>query len=240
MRPTLAAILLVALALATGCEYRGGDIAEPVQRRAQWFSYVGGDDLRADCAPGRPTRYRFVYNATFDEQVRTYDLDRLPVGDGALVRVRVLRGGARILQYWLLDQLGSPAPTTFMQDIRINEEQYLALVCAVERSGFGEPPPVGLQLPSWDFFWIVTACAEGRFHLNAWRQPRWERVEFAEPLFAADPIGVPVRRPPTWPRSWTEADHRVATGRSMSNRDNRQGDDFMIQIGTDGLAGTLR
>jgi len=66
MRALLACALLV-LALGAGCTYGGGDIAEPLQRKFQWFSYVGGDDLKAECAPGRAPRYRFVYNATWEQ-----------------------------------------------------------------------------------------------------------------------------------------------------------------------------
>jgi hypothetical protein len=232
----------VGAALLGACTYAGGDIEEPVRRSAQWFSYVGGDDLRAECEAGRPARYRFVYNATWEEQVRTYDVDRIP-GDGALLRVRVLRGGARILQFWIVDQLGAPvAPTTVVRDVKLSETQYLELIRAVEASGFGEPAPAGLQLPSWDFFWVVSACADGRFHFNAWRQrhPGWDRITFDRLLFAADTTEVALRRPPEWPRSWTEADYRVSRGLSMNNRDTRRSDGFQMAVGQDGLRGNLR
>jgi len=241
MRALLASALL-ALALGAGCTYGGGDIAEPFQRKFQWFSYVGGDDLKAECAPGRAPRYRFVYNATWEQQVRAYELERLQPGEGGLLRVHVLRGGARILQYWIFDTASSPAATTITRDVRISEEQYLALIRAAEASGFGAPSPAGLQLPSWDFYWVVSACADGRWHLNAWRQgqPGWDKLTFDRVLFTIDPTGVPVRRPPEWPRSWTEADYRLSYGRSTSNPDTRESDSFQLVVGREGLAGNLR
>ena len=153
-----------------------------------------------------------------------------------------MRGGARILQYWIFDSASSPAATTVTRDIRISEEQYLALIRATEASGFGGPPPVGLQLPSWDFYWVVNACADGRWHLNAWRQgqPGWDKLTFDKVLFAMDPTGVPVRAAPVWPRSWTEADYRQSYGRSMSNPDTKESDSFQLQVGADGLSGNLR
>jgi hypothetical protein len=233
---------LAALLAVSACTYEGGNIAEPTQRNAQWFSFVGGDDLRAECAPGRAPRYRFVYNATWQEQVRVYELDRLQPGEGGLLRVRVFRGGSRILQFWLLEWASSATQTTFVGDVRLSEEQYLAIIRATEASGFGEAAPVGLRLPSWDFYWVVNACADGLWHLNAWRQPgaRWTAIRFDELLFAADPIGVAVRRPPTWPRSWTEGDFRVSQGSSMSSPDSRGTDGFQLQVGRDGLSGNLR
>jgi len=241
MRAWVAGAVLGA-ALLGACTYVGGDIEEPVQRKFQWFSYVGGDDLRAECVAGRPARYRFVYNATWEEQVRTYDIDRIP-GDGALLRVRVLRGGARVLQYWIIDQTGgSAAPTSVVQDVKLSEAQYLELIRAVESSGFGAPSPAGLQLPSWDFFWLVSACDDGRFHLNAWRQrnPGWDRITFDRLLFAADRTEVAVRRAPEWPRSWTEADYRLSRGQSTSNPDTKESEGFQMAVGTDGLRGNLR
>lgn len=244
LRPrALAFAVAFAGMLAVGaCTYEGGDIAEPTQRMAQWFSFVGGDDLRAECAPGRAPRYRFVYNATWEEQVRVYELDRLQPGEGGLLRVRVFRGGARILQFWLLEWAGSATQTTTLRDVRLDENQYLAVIRAVDASGFGEAPPAGLQLPSWDFYWIVSACAEGRFHLNAWRQrhPGWDRITFDALLFAADTTEIAVRRPPTWPRSWTEADYRTSRGMSMSSSDNRRSDGFNLAVGREGLSGNLR
>lgn len=243
MRQILATAILAGTALAAGCAYTGGEIEEPVQRKSQWFSYVGGDDLRAECAPGRKARYRFVYNATWEEQVRAYDLDRLEPGQGALLRVRVLRGGARVLQYWLVDQTGgSGAPTAIVRDVRLDEAQYLALIRAVEASDFGAPPPDGLRLPSWDFYWVVSACADGRWHLNAWRQRErgWDAIAFDRLLFAADPTEVAVRAPPRPPRSWTEADYRLSYGRSTSNPDSKESDSFNLQVGKQGLVGNAR
>ncbi|KAF0223601.1 MAG: hypothetical protein FD176_1836 [Rhodospirillaceae bacterium] len=66
--------LLSVLALA-GCTYGGGDMGDPVTRKFHWFSYVAGDDIRANCQTGTPDRFRLVYNGIYDQQLRLYELD---------------------------------------------------------------------------------------------------------------------------------------------------------------------
>jgi hypothetical protein len=73
-----------AISLA-GCGYTGG-VGEPMARKFTWFSYAAGDDIKAACTPDAPARYRLVYNANWNEQVRTYDMRRfvIPGGGGTL------------------------------------------------------------------------------------------------------------------------------------------------------------
>jgi hypothetical protein len=70
--------VLAILVLLGACTYREGGVGNPLTRRFQYFSYLGGDDIRRDCTAGTPARYRLVYNASYLEQVRTYDLRRNP------------------------------------------------------------------------------------------------------------------------------------------------------------------
>ncbi|MBY0430623.1 MAG: hypothetical protein K2Q10_05460, partial [Rhodospirillales bacterium] len=64
-----------ALALfLSACAYRSGFVDNPINRKASWFSYVDGADLRAACKPGTPDRTRLIYNADYQIQVRSYDL----------------------------------------------------------------------------------------------------------------------------------------------------------------------
>jgi hypothetical protein len=59
-----------------GCAYHGS-FDDPIQRRFQWFSFIGGDDIKAACRPGSSAsidRYRFVYNGRYAEQLRAYEL----------------------------------------------------------------------------------------------------------------------------------------------------------------------
>jgi hypothetical protein len=79
---------LLLVSLMTACATQGPE-DQPVARRLTWFSYVGGDDLRGGCEPGSRAQIRFVYNATYTEQVRTYDIawDAERVVDRLIARV---------------------------------------------------------------------------------------------------------------------------------------------------------
>src|SRR5688572_17860839 len=45
------AALAVVVAL-TGCAYREGGVGNPITRKFQYFSYLGGDDIRDGCVAG--------------------------------------------------------------------------------------------------------------------------------------------------------------------------------------------
>src|SRR3546814_5070289 len=66
-----AAVLLPCLLLAA-CLYRG-NIDDPMTIKATWLSYLNGDDMRAACVEGAPLQYRLIYNADYDEQLRSYE-----------------------------------------------------------------------------------------------------------------------------------------------------------------------
>ena len=46
----------------------------PIVRSFNWFAFVGGDDIRANCGKEGRNRMRLIYNAIYSEQVRTYEL----------------------------------------------------------------------------------------------------------------------------------------------------------------------
>jgi hypothetical protein len=226
----LRAALLVTLVLA-GCTYREGGVANPVTRKFQYFSYLGGDDIRRDCIPGAPARYRFVYNAQYDEHVRAYDLRRIGPGRGAVMTVQVFGGGGNLAAgFNPLDPTGPWRSQS--AEVQLDEETYLRLIRAVEASGFGEPPPKGLSLPSWGFYWAVAACANGQFHYNAWLYPseRFDRIQFDQVLFALDRTGVPVHPP----RPLNEAEYRLRSGAQITDPTYAP---FEVKVGEEGLVG---
>src|SRR3546814_20917874 len=85
--------------------------------KATWLSYLNGDDMRAACVEGAPLPYRLIYNADYDEQLRSYDVTGTPgsdgdAGGGSLV-VRVL-GGRGIA----VTELPFSDPMAFRLDVR--------------------------------------------------------------------------------------------------------------------------
>jgi hypothetical protein len=192
VKSRIVAAALVAFALAGCADTKRAH--EPLLGRLSWFQYLAGADIKAACAADAPARYRFVYNAVFDEQVRSYDLAR--TATGATLNVNVAGGGIQLVEFalgesWRAQTVKRRAEAT------LEREVYLALIRQVEADGFGAPPEEGLRLPSYDFYWAVSACAGGRFHFNVWRNqtPGFEVLRFPAQLFAQDTTSVPPAKP---------------------------------------------
>lgn len=218
--------VLAATATLAGCAYTGG-VGEPVGRKFQWFSYLAGDDIKARCTPGSPAQYRLVYNAQYDEQVRAYDLRRSVItGGGAQLWTQVFGGDAPINNFSISDP---QAPWRGQgSQTGLSEEQYLTLIRAIEASGFGQPAPTGLRLDSWDFYWVVTACAGGQFHMNAWRHPsdRFDAITFDKVLFPLDKTNKPVNPP-----------RRIEPALEKAKADREGSYYFQMIVGQNGFAG---
>jgi hypothetical protein len=222
---------LAVLVVAAGCSYREGGIGSPLTRKFQYFSYLGGDDIRRDCVAGAPARYRFVYNANYNEQVRAYDLRRGATGTGATLATQVFGGGGNLAAgFNPLDPTGPWRGQS--AQVQLDEAAYLQLIRAVEASGFGEPAPDGLSLPSWGFYWVVAACANGQFHYKAWLYPsdRFDRVQFDKVLLANDRTGIAMNPP----RRQNEAEYRLASG---AYRNDPTLSTFEVRVGQNGLVG---
>ena len=219
------------LVFAGGCAYRDGGVGSPITRKFQYFSYLGGDDIRRDCVAGAPARYRLVYNANYDEQVRGYELRRNASEDGATLVTHIFGGvGNLAAGFNPLDPTG-PWRGTSVQT-QLDEATYLDLIRAIEASGFGEPAPNGLSLPSWGFYWAVAACANWQFHYNAWLYPseRFDRIRFDKILFSIDRTNVAVNPP----RRVNEAEYRLASG---AYRNDPTLSTFEVRVGENGLVG---
>jgi hypothetical protein len=217
--------VLAACLVLAGCTARDGALDDPLRRNFQWFSFVGGDDIRARCGPAAPARYRFVYNAVWEEQVRVYDVVRLPRGQGAELSVTVIRGAPRLLQSYLLD---SAAVGTRRAQARLGESEVAALADALAAAGFDRAPADGTRLQSYDFYWLVNACVDGRWQLNAWRRqdPGFDRLGFDRLLLAQDRTGVPVN--PVRPVD--PAQRLIRSGDAPSERGRAANDSFELMI----------
>lgn len=223
MRTRVRLVLLAATVVLQACTYAGSN-DNPILRKFTWFSYVGGDDIRRDCRPGQFDKHRLIYNATWDEQVRAYDLVQSASGEGALLFQTVFKGGSLGIVE-LLNPYAGPWGGVHT-DRKIDEAQYRALRLAIERSGLGQPSPAGLRLHSQSFYWVALGCVGGQFFFNAWDAPdRIKAVVFDRPLFALDNTGVPVN--PVHPYDWS-ARMDIETYRGTDTN-------FELMVGSNGL-----
>tara|TARA_R110002072_G_scaffold4504_7_gene31313 strand:+ start:1199 stop:1900 length:702 start_codon:yes stop_codon:yes gene_type:complete len=180
--------------LALGaCEYTG-PAGDPVSRNLSWFDYVGAEGLRDACAPGASTRLRFVYNGIYDKQIRTYDIFALPGGRGATMSAWA-RGTGDLTQGVGLSNILSPWQGKRVESV-LDPQTTADLLKALDADRFRTFKPVGLRLPSNEFYWIVTGCLDGRFHANAWMYPsdRFKGLRFPAVLVANDRTGVDFRK----------------------------------------------
>jgi hypothetical protein len=181
--PRRLAISTLALAAAlSGCAYSGGDIGNPLYRKAQWFSFVEGSDIAASCAADSPERFRLVYNARWDQQVRFYEWD----SSARTLKISSVRPG-NVASIELDDPL-SPWRTD-MASVPLDQAALDGLAAALDRSGAFGPPAVGLQLPSHSYYWTAATCRQGRYAFTAWAYPSasFDAALFPAALAALDP-----------------------------------------------------
>lgn len=231
--PRPLAILALSLAAAVAaCSYQG-DIDNPATLKATWFSYLNGDDIRATCAEGSGRRYRLVYNADYNEQLRSYEFsDEGPQGATLVSRVQG-PGGLRLNEFRFSDPLAWAGWTKSVTPL--NPEEMERLDAALAASGAFGPAPSGLRLFSKETYWIASLCRDGEFSFNAWRfpSPRYEAATFDEVLFSLDETGVAVRAPVAVP---TTAAARANVPRVRQTED-QTGSFFSIMVGDNGLVG---
>lgn len=189
MKAILSRISAVVLAISAvaSCTYQGGDIGDPLTRKAQWFSFVEGEDIRASCAAGTPDRYRLVYNGIYDEQLRIYEVD-------ALRRILAIH----VTQPGNAGRLSSDDPVApwraLEEKVQLDQPGYDRLVGTFAQGGMFAPPPVGLELPSRSYFWTAAMCKDGQYGFTAWKypSPAFDTLGFDKALFALDPTGIAV------------------------------------------------
>ncbi|TNE36879.1 MAG: hypothetical protein EP348_06520, partial [Alphaproteobacteria bacterium] len=160
-----AMLLLVTAGAATSCTSHGVN-DNPLIRPFEWFSYANGDDIRATCKPGFTNRYRFIYNAIYDQQVRTYNITQIPTAKEATQTTRVFAGS--LSKSWILN--GSEGFTSGENESRVNIslKDLLDIEQALVKSGFEQPAVEGQILHSDSFYWIAMVCRDGNFKYYAW------------------------------------------------------------------------
>ena len=184
----------LALTLTTACESQG-DVDNPVVRRATWFSFINGDDLRPACGEGAVDQVRLVYNGDYRRQVRIYQLFADPQSGRGRLTVRAagkpnLLGeipGLQVENDWRGEK----------ESVDLDPGQTAALLDALDRSGLKEAPPVGERLPSNHYFWSAVGCRDGKWVFNVWHYPsqNFHRQTFAALLLSFDHLSLPYEPP---------------------------------------------
>ncbi len=187
--------LLVAL-LLLGCRADGGVPGNPIGIKLQWFSFLDGDDFRDRCGPGWPDRYRLIYNARFEEQVRVYDV--AAYGSEAILLARAVAPGFGLTEAREGLDFGWQKSKA-----RLSPAEFSEFRRRLRESGFYEPTPVGLELFSPDFYWVGISCEDGAFHYTAFARPSpaFAALTFPEFLFSHDETGLAVNPPRDIPAS---------------------------------------
>ena len=194
-------LLGLGMALALASLPGAGRADNFLLRGFTWFGFLEGKELRESCAPGAPDRLRFIYNGVYQEQVRVYEATRPPPGAGAAPGAGGAMVSARVLTRLNLTNfrpseifLGTRDPRS---DLAIDPARFEALLAAVQADGFGQPVPKGLTLPSDGFYWIVSGCVAGQWHIQGWVHPteRFNGLRFPAQLVALDQTGVAVNKP---------------------------------------------
>lgn len=182
------AALFLSGAVLTACANESG-AENPIARNLNWFSYVGGDDIRAACDVNGIDRYRFVYNGHYRREIRGYDL--VPVEGGAQLTSRARGRSGGIGRFSFDEPFG---PWTLNKNVRtITNRQASLIVRALSEDAAKAPPAAGQNMQSYDFFWIVSACSRGKFRLVVFRWPKTDinALAFLPLLLELDQSGVP-------------------------------------------------
>lgn len=219
----LAGLGLAAVGLAA-CTYTG-PVDNPIARNFTWFSYLNGDDIRKSCPAGVRDRYRFVYNGTFNSQVRTYDLVQDTAGGGGTLTIHIGER-ADLVQWFVLPDPFSPWAGE-NRERPVDAATFQRIVAALDQSGFQAPAPDGAFLRSGDYYWVAVGCRGGQVKFQAWTNDgdQLSRLAFVGPLLALDDSGVAMTRPRPNPEA------------AFSSGGISSGQSFQLQVRGNGLGG---
>ena len=238
MRMACAVALALSLVAAPAWAQRADRMVDPpIVRSLNWYSYVGGDDIRAACRPGGRDRVRLVYNAIWEEQVRTYEIFLQPDGTAGMT-MGVLQGqgaGADLTTLFIGKGDDATSPWRMRKGQRLlDAAETRELVGLLQASSAFGPPRDGLRLPDNDFWWTVASCRDGIWGYQAYHYPTdgFANVKFAEKLFAWDNVPIAVNRPRKLEPAELRRDMNTPgpAYRSMTRMDR-----WTLVVGKDGL-----
>ncbi len=175
---------------------------------------------------------RLVYNALWEEQVRTYEI-YLQTNGTAGLNVGILADQGNVSALAIASGEDALNPWRMQRGQRlldpVETRELMGLLQA--SSAFG-PPRDGLRLPDNDFWWTVASCRGGVWGFQAYHYPTdgFANVRFAEKLFALDNVKVAVNRP----RKLEPAEFRRDMN-ANSRRNTSRADRWVLVLGKDGL-----
>ncbi len=222
--------LTLAAASAASAQRADRNVDQPIVRSFHWFSYVGGDDIRQACGQDGRNRMRLVYNAIYDEQVRTYEVFLQPDGTAGL-QIGVLADQGNVANVLIGDPGGVTGPWRMRRGERIlTVDETRDLVGLLEASAAFGPPRDGLRLPDVDFWWTFASCRNGVWGFQAYHYPTdgFANVKFAAKLFSWDNVPVPVNPPRKLVPAELRRDPNAPVNHMKANR-------WTLTVGKDGL-----
>jgi hypothetical protein len=202
----------------------------PIVRSFNWFAYVGGDDIRANCGKDGRNRMRLIYNAIYSEQVRTYELFLQPDGTTGL-GIDVLADQGVVSNLLMNNGGDALKPWSMKHGERIlNVAETRDLLGLFQASAAFGPPRDGMRLPDVDFWWTVASCRDGVWAFQAYHYPTdgFANVKFAPKLFSLDAVPVPVNPP----RKLVPAELRRDPNAPVNHMNANQ---WTLTVGKDGL-----
>ena len=198
MNRTFTAALALAVVASTAWAQRADrNVEQPIVRSFNWFSYVAADDIRSTCGRDGRNRLRLIYNAIYDEQVRTYEIYLQPDGTAGLTAgVLADQGNVSNLSIGEGGDVFNPWRMRRGQRV-LNPGDTRELLALLQASAAFGPPRDGMRLPDVDFWWTVASCRNGVWGFQAYHYPTdgFVNVKFATKLFSWDPVPIPVNPP---------------------------------------------
>jgi hypothetical protein len=226
---TVAALAVMAAPAAWG-QRPDRNVDKPIVRSFHWFDYVAANDIREACRPGGRSRLRLVYNALWEEQVRTYEIFLQPDGTAGMT-IGVLADQGIVTNLLISEPKDVFSPWSMRRGERLlNVAETRELLGLLEASRAFGPPPDGLRLPDNDFWWTVASCRNGVWGYQAYHYPTdgFADVKFAARLFAWDNVPVPINPPRKLEPAELRRDWNAPLHRGRADR-------WMLVVGKDGL-----
>jgi len=218
--------ITAAMLILSACAYKGGG-DHPVIRKFTWISYIAGDDIRQSCSKTSGERYRFVYNAVYNEQVRSYDITP---ADGGRYQVKIHVTSEADLTWLNLERSN---PDFFkpwrpkVSSTNIASKDVAILKRTLQNARFFDSRPPSENIPSISFYWVISACIDGKFSQNAyvWPSENFKKAQFGKLLSAWDFTDIPVNPP------------RKTSNFSIygTNDETQYNNLFNLQFGSDGI-----